>query len=71
MALAFEICEPTALAEGGSLVDPSINSGPKLALTVHKVSAIGLAPLHRTASAVPLLCRHQIVGSFRYFFEDI
>ena len=42
MALTFELCEPTALAEGGSLVDSSIYSGPKLALTVHKVSAIGL-----------------------------
>ena len=42
MALTFELSEPTALAAGCSLVDSSINSGPKLALTVHKVSAIGL-----------------------------
>ena len=58
MALTFELCEPTALATGCSLVDFSIFyqfgpeasaygsqsechlSGPKLALTVHKVSAI-------------------------------
>jgi len=37
----FKLSEPTALAAGCSLVDFSINSGPKLALTVHKVSAIG------------------------------
>ena len=40
MVLTFEMSEPTALAAGCSLVDFSINSGPKLALTVHKVSAI-------------------------------
>jgi len=44
MALTFELSEPTALAAGCSLVNFSINSGPKLALTVHKVSAIWLAP---------------------------
>ena len=44
MALTLELSEPTALAAGCSLVDFSINSGPKLALTVHKVSAIWLAP---------------------------
>ena len=44
MALTFELSEPTALAAGCSLVDSSINSGPKLALTVHKASAVGLAP---------------------------
>jgi len=31
MALTFELSEPTALAAGCSLVDFSINSGPKLA----------------------------------------
>ena len=71
MALAFEICEPTALAEGGSFIYDSFKKNPKLALSAHKGRAIGLAPLHRTASAVPLLGRYQIVGSFRYFFEDI
>ena len=51
MALTFELSEPTALAAGCSLVELSeaagcilvnfsINSGPKLTLTVHKVSAI-------------------------------
>jgi len=39
MALTFELSEPTALAAGISLVNFSINSGPKLAVTVHKVSA--------------------------------
>ena len=42
MALTFELSEPTALAASCSLIDSSIKSGPKLALTVHKVSAIGL-----------------------------
>ena len=46
MALTFELSEPTAIAAGCNLVDFSINSGPKLALTVHKVSAIWLAPCH-------------------------
>jgi len=40
MVLTIEVSEPTALAAGCSLVDFLINSGPKLALTVHKVSAI-------------------------------
>jgi len=39
MALTFELSEPTALAAGCSLVNFCINSCPKLALTVHKVSA--------------------------------
>ena len=39
MALAFELCEPTALAAGISVVF-SIKSGPKLALAVLKVSII-------------------------------
>ena len=42
MALTFDFCEPMALAAGVSLATFSINSGPKLALTVHKLSAIGL-----------------------------
>ena len=37
----LEESEPTALAAGCSLVNFFINSGPKLAFTVHKVSAIG------------------------------
>jgi len=40
MALTFELSEPTALAAGSSLVNVCINSGPKLVLTVHEVSAI-------------------------------
>ena len=44
MVLTLKLNEPTALAAGCTLVYFSINSGPKLALTVHKVSAIWLAP---------------------------
>jgi len=40
MALTLEVGEPTALAAGCSLVNFSVKSGPKLALSVHKVSAI-------------------------------
>jgi len=36
MVLTFELSEPAALAAGCGLVDFSIYSGPKLALTVHK-----------------------------------
>jgi len=39
MALTFEFCKPRALAAGCTLVNFSINAGPKLALTVHEVSA--------------------------------
>ena len=41
MALTFELCEPTALAEGGSFIYVSIKKTPKLALSAHKVSADG------------------------------
>ena len=44
MALTFELCEPTALAEGGNFIYVSIKKKPKLALSAHKVSAIGLTP---------------------------
>ena len=60
MALTFELSEPTALAAGCSLVDSSINSGPKLALTVHKVSAIGQAGTHFSGAA-----RAARLGSFQ------
>jgi len=40
MALTFELSESTALAAGCRLVNLAINSGPKLKITVHKVSAI-------------------------------
>jgi len=39
MALTFELSEPTTLAAGYGLVNFSINSGPKLAITVHRSSA--------------------------------
>ena len=41
MALTFELCEPTALAEGGNFIYVSIKKTPKLALSAHKASAIG------------------------------
>ena len=41
---SVDLSEPTALAAGCSLVNCSINSGPKLALTVHNVSTIWLTP---------------------------
>jgi len=41
LLMTFKSSAPTALAAGCSLDDFSINSGPKLALTVHKVSANG------------------------------
>ena len=43
MALTFELSEPQALAVGFHLYNLSINSGPKLALTVHKVSVTARA----------------------------
>jgi len=44
MALSFEFCEPRAIAAGVSLVTFLINSGPKLAIAVIKVTAILLTP---------------------------
>jgi len=41
MALTFELRGPTGLHAGCSLVTFSINSGPKLAIAVHRVSASG------------------------------
>jgi len=40
MALNFELSEPTTRTTGCGLVNFSSKSGPKLALAVHKVSAI-------------------------------
>jgi len=41
MARTFDLSEPTAPAAGCILIDFSINSVTKLAITVDKVSAIG------------------------------
>ena len=71
MALTFELSEPPALAAGCSLVNASINSGPKLALSVHKMSHpedVGcvflLAKPKRLLLRKPLRFDSQLCGQF-------
>jgi len=64
MALTFELSEPSALALGCSLVDFSINSGPKLALTVHKVGAIWQDATDTTCGR-HMECACYFIGGFK------